>query len=130
MIIMGEFKLFLGGPGKKIKRPPTMCRRLESEIRSFSFFLFIYRRRKRIVFVLAWNQIVFVLKLKRFRFYLGRNWIGLKLPQVAFSEIKTFSNSGVFVSEFINSLKSRVNRKPNKIPTESIKTPCGPNYGP
>jgi hypothetical protein len=46
-IIMGYSTLIYRAAESKIKRPPTTCRRLKSEIRSFSFFSSIYRRRKR-----------------------------------------------------------------------------------
>ena len=62
MIIMGESKLFHRGPGNKIKRPPTTCRQLKSEIRSFSFFSSLYIGEKEVFWYFGRNQIVFVFK--------------------------------------------------------------------
>ena len=99
MIIMGEFKLFLEGPGNKIKRPPTTCRRLKIEIRLFSFFSSLYIGEKEVFWFLRRNQIIFVLKLKRFHFLPWAKTDRFEIAPFWLFENRSFWNSGVFVFE-------------------------------
>lgn len=97
MIIMGEFNQILESPGNKIKRPPTTCRQLKSEIRSFWFFSSLYIGEKEVFWYFGRNQIVFVLKLKRFHFLPRAKTDHFEIAPFWLFEIRSFWNSGVFV---------------------------------